>query len=207
MRISTGIVTLAALVALTWVGQPAATGEAANGRKPGPQPPSQSIGLLAIDTGVTGNTPTSFGTVESCASVTTGASVTIDIVVDSVPAEINQHGGILAFQFELRYKKRALAVESVDNAQMLTANAGSSPIEFTDPLPDRDGSLVTIYADLGEGEPESGAGVLSRITLRKLSRATASIEIANPIIVDASNDSYTFQEVRGAKIVTNASCR
>jgi hypothetical protein len=133
--------------------------------------------------------------------------VTIDIVVDAIPEVVDQRGGVLGFQFELRYKKRALSVVSVDNAQMLTANDGSNPIEFTEPLPDRDGSLMTIYADLSETTPENGDGVLSRIILKKTSRSSTAIEIANPIIVDASNNSYAFGEVRGARIVSREGCR
>ncbi len=163
--------------------------------------------VLAIDADVTGNTKTSIGAVEGCVSATVGASIVFDVVVDSIPEVVDQHGGILGFQFELRYKRRALSVIAVDNGQMLTANGGTLPIDVTEPIPDQDGSLVTIFADLGEGPPESGAGVLSRITLKKLSRASAAIEIVNPIIVDASNDSYAFGEVSGARIVARESCR
>jgi hypothetical protein len=181
--------------------------EARSRGKPGPEPGGPSIELLAIDTNVSGNAPVVVGAVESCASAPAGTLVTIDIVVDSIPEVVNQQGGILGFQFDLLYKKRALSVVSVDNAQILTANAGSSPLEFTEPLPDGDGRLVTIYVDLSETAPESGAGVLSRITLKKMSRASTAIEIVNPIVVDASNNTYVFGEVRGARIVSREGCR
>lgn len=198
---------IAAIVAVAAAATLVVPAEARSRGKPSPEPDGPSIELLAIDVDPEGNSPTSLGTVESCLSAPPGALITIDIVVDSIPVAADLQGGILGFQFELRYKKRALTVVSVDNAQMLTANAGSNPIELTEPLPDRDGSLVTIFADLSETTPENGDGVLSRIILKKMSRSSAAIEIANPIVVDASNDTYAFGELRGARIVSRGGCR
>ena len=48
---------------------------------------SSTIGLLALDPNVQGNTATSIGPIEGCARVETGAKIDVDYVVDSVPED------------------------------------------------------------------------------------------------------------------------
>jgi hypothetical protein len=173
---------------------------------PSPMPVPQLIARLAVDADPTGNAATSIGPINDCFSAGGGATVAVDIVVESIPLLIAQRGGILGFQFELRYSEGKVRVIGVDDRQMLAANGNTLPIEITDPLPDSDGRLATLFADLGMAPPERGSGVLSRLTLERLAPGTIKLEIANPTIVDAFNNTYAIGDVQGARIVWSEHC-
>ena len=132
--------------------------QAAHGSTPG------TVDFMLIDVDVTAtpaNTPTSLGTIQTAAQVSTGGSLDIDIVVD----EIDAGDGINAIQYSLNYPPSILRVTALDNAgQLITAVGVGTLLDFSDGTDDIDGQLNVSLSDFG-GPTETGEGVLSRITI------------------------------------------
>jgi len=173
------------------------------------------INLVAIDldaNGVPGNTANSVGTIETCRYLATSETFDIDIVVVSVPDAIEQSGGIVGFQFKLTLGFPAATWIMASQPNMiLGANAGSSLFDAGDTVqpPDMDGSLVVAALDTSESTPESGAGVLARITLYGVGGDNGlfgsgpwerSVTLSEVAIIDAAGSTYMIDNVRPAKL-------
>ncbi|HSP55210.1 MAG TPA: cohesin domain-containing protein, partial [Dehalococcoidia bacterium] len=136
---------------------------------PQPTPPHlhSTIGLVAMDADPAGNTPTGLGHLDPCVRAEPDSEVTVDIVVDAVPAD----RPIVGFQIGVNYSGGLMAIAE-DNHFLLGANGTFQPFSgLSDPLPDADGHLAIIVADLASNDPEganmeTGPGVLSRVTFR-----------------------------------------
>ena len=139
---------------------------------------SSTIGLLAIDANTEGNTATSLGPIDGCSRVETGAQVSVDYVVDSIP----QDRPMVGFEAEIRYDPQLLEVDAVEYDFLLAAVGAYRPFAgLTDKVPDSDGSfrLSVLDADSApdpEANVERGAGVLARITFA--AKASGVSEVA-----------------------------
>ncbi len=178
------------------------------------QSQAQENVTVAIDTDTTGNTATSLGDAQACNSISVGQSLDIDVVVDTIPPwsdlngdgtpDLNDTGGLQAFQFMLLYDPQVVEVTAVNNEMLIAAN-GVVPIDLGDTLPDRDGRFELGFADLGFTTPEDGAGVLSRISLTAVGVGQSNLDLSETAVVDMGNDGYPLT-VRNAAVSVGQPC-
>ncbi len=168
-----------------------------------------SVASVAIDMDINNspaNTATSLGSLESCGTLNSGASLTIDVVIRGIPPGGGASGGLLSFQFSLLYDAAKVAVAWVDPRMLVAANVGSSIPSFGDQAPDSDGDLLVAALDTSQSAPESGDGVLARLTLQGVAAGISSLILADVLIVDAANNLYAIGAVHGAQVAVDSSC-
>ena len=178
----------------------------------GPGPGGCGMDAMSVDTDTTGNTATAVGTIENCIEVTAGATVTLDITAQGIPAfndggdgsagvaAINDNGGMIGYAFDVGYELAVMSVtaSSVTDPPpppiLLAANAGSSILNAGDPLPDTDGNYTASAIEAGASMiPESGSGVLERMTIAVSGTAPAgqyTLTLLNASHLDASGAAY-----------------
>ena len=131
---------------------------------------------MSIDMNISGNSATSIGPRDDCASVSSGGSVTLDVTalgvpayVDNAPAGVdpNDEGGIVSHSFELNYPGTGDFTITSYVDLMVGANPGSQTFPGSDPVGDSDGLWIASTLDISTASSsvEDGSGVLGRITL------------------------------------------
>ena len=105
------------------------------------------------------NTATSLGSIESCRSVSTGATFTVDIFITNVV-------DLMGWSGSFSYNGSVVNVTAVNVQMFQAANPASSILNFSDGVPDSNGSYFVGAIDLGANAQDSGTGVLARLTLR-----------------------------------------
>jgi hypothetical protein len=182
-------------------------------------------GTMSIDTVIDGNTPSAIGTIEPCVgNVAPGSTVTFDVTAQDIPAYDNNgtpvdpaddRGGIIAYAFNLSYNPAVMSVtaSTINSSEvnLLLRNAGSSIFEAGDPLPNTGGSYSASVLDTGVSVPESGSGVLERITITVGSSAPAGqysliIDPANAVHLDATGVAIVPQSVHHGAIAVAQPC-
>jgi hypothetical protein len=137
-----------------------------------------------------------------------GATIQVDIVVAGVPAPVPefspQYGGLAGFALEFTYDPTILNVTLVNaDHMMLEAAPGSAPLQFSEGTPGTDGSHTVAAADL-DGPPESGSGVLARLTLEAVASGVTELGVGlNPPsneVKDIGNYAYDIGSVEGGRI-------
>lgn len=177
---------------------------------------TSTIGLLALDPNVQGNTATSLGPIDGCARVEAGARIDVDYVVDSVPED----RPIIAFEVEVRYDPQLVEPVALDHKLLLAAAGSYSPFAaLTDDLPDSDGNLrISVLDTASKADPEAnverGAGVLARITF--LAKAAGISEIAvvvepepapvYPLVQDSQNETIFADRLGSASLAVGQEC-
>lgn len=172
-----------------------------------------TIGIVATDADITGNTATSLGPLNACVRAEPGSSVAVDLVVDAVPED----RGIIGFQFTLLYDPDILTLTAVDSEFLLGAEGSFEPFEgIADPLPDSDGSYTYIVADLASNPPleniESGAGVLSRLTFSTKGAGVSNVAPSfnppdeYPSLIDNRNEVIGVDSIGTARIAVGQDC-
>jgi hypothetical protein len=141
---------------------------------------------LALDADPTGNTPTSIGTIQNCVQVAAGGSVTIDIVVDSIPPFSVDTGGLAGFGFNVLYDNTKISTTAratpLDNTKSLLAiNANSAITSFTNPVSQTDGNFKIVELD-ADAAYESGAGRIYSFTV-----AVAGGAPSGPTVLDLTD--------------------
>lgn len=123
-----------------------------------PSAPSSAQGpvRLAIDADPSGNTATSFGTVQRCVSVSQGETFQVDILVSDVEK-------LISWELYFTFDPQIVEVVDADPKMFLASAPGSSLTTLKVPLPR--GRYFVGAADT-KGTAESGSGVLARLTLR-----------------------------------------
>jgi hypothetical protein len=128
---------------------------------------------LLIDMDVTGNDATTVGTIEQCARIdlngvqdadeTDVDTLTFDVVAINIP----EIAPMIAVGFGIFYPEDVLTIQSADKNFLLLVNEGSQLFDASEITPDTDGnnSFRIDILDIGDGEPESGSGVLVRFTI------------------------------------------
>jgi hypothetical protein len=151
-----------------------------------------TVGIDADPTGTPANTATTLGSIESCRSVTNGATFTVDFWVKDITSP-----GIEGFQGDLGYDQARLNVTAYNVSLMLAANSGSQVQDFTrtgigdpDHLPDADGKFTPVAYDFGTapGHSETGSGVLARITLHAVANGTSPLTLTKVKLSDPSGN-------------------
>lgn len=166
---------------------------------------------IAVDLDTTGNSATSLGPREDCASVGPNDTLQIDVTVKGVPPfdPGTFSGGIAGFGFDLLYDPTVIKVTAVD-LDFLHASAGARiPFDIIDPLPDTDGVFRFDSGDLSQNF-ESGDGVLARIALQAVGTGASILRLAYatspyydpdpPAVMDASATIYEVTSVRDAAV-------
>ncbi len=199
------------------------------------------------------NTATSLGSIQLCARINDNGLLDADedslnqVVVDIVtgPQGIPPYngsifppaGGMIAYQLLLHYPASSIQVVQEDQNFLLVSDPFSYLFSISDPLADSDGLFASIAVDLNTGDlgnvPESGPGVLTRLTLgTTLFAASGEYDLrlgadapgGGPPVsqtihigadneaftpdneIDTDNDGYPDSAVPGSKIAIDVPC-
>ena len=155
---------LLALAALTVANLAVGTGTAQ-------EPPA-----IGVDADPAGNTPTSLGPIDPCVSVNKGDTFEIDLFITNVSE-------LKAWEVYLSFDGSIVHVLDRDVKLFQAANANSDVFDASETLPSS-GGLYRLGA-LDFGQPDSGSGVLARLTLKAVGAGTSPVII---ITLDANND-------------------
>jgi hypothetical protein len=134
---------------------------------------------LAVDADPTGNAATSLGPADQCVAVRSGDSVQVDIVVTDVT-------DLLGWEAYAIYDASVLKLTDRDVKLLLAANTGSNVFDASDAPANANGRYHVGGADIADPPvPDSGSGVLARLTFSALSPGASLISIRP---VDFSGD-------------------
>ena len=123
---------------------------------------AQEAVTIGVDADPTGNTATSLGPIDSCVSVSTGDTFQVDLFVTDVP-------DLLAWETYFVYDMSVINIDSRDVMMFQAANTGSNVFDVSEGLPDIDGQYGVAAVDLADPPaPDSGSGVLARLTLKAI---------------------------------------
>jgi len=181
---------------------------------------AQEPTALSIDVIPTNNTATSAIKIDTCASARKGDVFEVDIVIDNVT-------DLLAWELYLSYDPKVLEVQDHDAAMFQDANPGSKVIDLSEDTPDDDGRyLIQSFDSADPASPDSGSGVLARLTLKAkgpgvspLSIDKADVntdgtpdqgpilrDVAGDIIGDNNGDALFDGPTKGAEIRVGELC-
>jgi len=145
---------------------------------------AQTTPTLGVDAQPHGNDSTILGPIDPCVSVAVGQTFDMDIFIIDVQ-------NLLAWEIYLEYDPDILEVIDRDVLMFQQANPGSSVYDVSDALPDSDGLYRVAAADTADPpSPDSGSGVLTRLTFRALSTGTSVSALAYR---DLNNDGHVDQ--------------
>ena len=175
---------------------------------------------LAVDADPTGNASGSLGAIDRCIPVASGSTFDIDVAVRDVNA-------LLAFQVYLGTDPSIVHITNHDTNLFLGITAGSNVSDASERTPDSDGVYSVGAADTADPlSPESGTGVLTRITLQavapgisplsllvrdfdgdgKLDQAPLLRNVDAKSIADRNGDSFFDGPLANAAVAVDASC-
>jgi len=176
----------------------------------GAQSPAGSIDLVAVDTDVAGNTPTTVGDIQVCSDLAVGATRDVDIVVRGIPPVSADGGGMEGFHFTVLYDERFVRIVDYDVAgQLIGSVAGSNIVDFTDAVPSEDGLMVIAAADFATGADESGNGVLARLTVEGVGAGTSDLVFMGDALVNdvaTQDQNYVLDTLNGGLIAVGVTC-
>jgi hypothetical protein len=126
---------------------------------------------LAVDADPTGNAATTLGPTDQCVSVEAGDSFQIDIVVRDVE-------DLLGWEAYAIYDASVLELTDRDVKPFLAANSGSNVFDASDAPANAAGRYRVAAADIADPPaPDSGSGVLARLTFDALSSGVSLIAL------------------------------
>jgi hypothetical protein len=195
------------------------------------------MSAMSIDMKEAGNTASALGSLDTCARINENGVLDADeYLVDQLRinvtaqgisafndggtpgAEGDDSGGITGYEFDFNYPSAHLTLKSRDTNPFynkLASNSGSSiSAAASDPLPDTGTddvwrSEVVDSASPTVSAPESGAGILDRLTIETDAGAVAgqyAIWLTNEGHRDASNTVYAPDLTNIANIAVNQPC-
>jgi hypothetical protein len=127
---------------------------------------------VGVDANPSGNSATSLGSIESCTSVRIGETFSVDIFVANVKA-------LLGWEAYFVYDTAVVNVVDRDVRMFQASSPGSSVFDASEGLPDDDGRYRLGAADIAEPpSPDSGSGVLARLTLRSVGAGVTPASIS-----------------------------
>jgi cell division septation protein DedD len=133
---------------------------------------AQDTPTVGVDADPTDNDAASLGTIDSCVSVSRGDTFQVDIFVADIT-------NLLAWEAHFRYDPSLVTIVDRDVRMFLAASDGSDIYDASDPLPDSSGRYRLGAADFAiPRSPESGSGVLVRLTLEAVASGISPAEIA-----------------------------
>ncbi|MDP2949127.1 MAG: cohesin domain-containing protein [Chloroflexota bacterium] len=126
---------------------------------------------VGVDANPSGNSATSLGSIESCISVRNGETFSVDIFVANVK-------DLLGWEAYFVYDPSILQVVGRNVRMFQASSPGSNLFDASEGLPDDDGRYRLGAADIAEPpSPDSGSGVLARLTLKALSAGVSSASL------------------------------
>lgn len=173
-----------------------------------------TIDLIAVDAVVDGNEATVLGELDGCLSASTGDEVMIDVIVDAVPDD----RPMIGYQMTVEYDPAILEATAFDTAYLIASKDSYEPIEgLSDELPDSDGSLLVVVADIASdvetgASIESGSGVLVRVTFTALAAGTSQVAVgfdppdAYPAIIDDENTILQVDNLGSSTVAIDEEC-
>jgi hypothetical protein len=183
-------------------------------------PASAADPSFAIDAGINGNSATAVGTIENCVAVKTGDRFQMDVVVRDI-------ANLLAWEIPIDYEQAVVIVVDQDVKLFQQANAGSSVLDLSAKLPDDSGFHALAAFDSADPEsPDSGSGVLARVTFEAVGAGDSPIRFGNrdidsngvldrgsllrdsetDFIGDSNDDTFFDGEQADAQVVVDREC-
>ena len=132
------------------------------------------VGLVAIDTDIAGNGATIIGPVDTSITADLNDFPVVDIVVDS----IDPSDGLGGIEGDLIYDPGIVRIVGLDGNFMVVASGYGSASILSDSLPDADGDFALGIVNGSDPHPESGVGVLGRLTLDCVGVGTTILHLA-----------------------------
>lgn len=131
---------------------------------------SQGPLTLGIDANAEGNGPLTLGNIDSQVSVCRDATFDIDVYIQNVEE-------LLAWQVYIGFDPDVLEVVGRDVEMFLAGNPGSSVLDVSGRTPDP-GLYQVAAADTSDPPtPDSGSGVLFRLSVKALADGSSDIEL------------------------------
>lgn len=131
---------------------------------------SQGPLTLGIDANAEGNGPLTLDTIDTQVSVCRGATFDVDVYIQNVEE-------LLAWQVYIGFDPDVLEVVGRDVEMFLAGNPGSSVLDVSGRTPDP-GLYQVAAADTSDPPtPDSGSGVLFRLSVKALADGTSDIEL------------------------------
>lgn len=183
--------------------------------------PAEAAGpRFAIDAGTQGNTATSVGKIENCVQVKKGDRFQMDVVVQDVT-------DLLAWDVPIDFDPKVVIIVDQDVKMFQQANEGSQVLDLSGKLPDDSGfHSIAAFDSADPNSPDSGSGVLARITFQavgpgtspvrfgnrdydtdgKLDRGTLLRDINTDVIGDTNGDTYFDGEEDDAEVAVDGAC-
>lgn len=141
---------------------------------------------LAVDADTTGNDATHVGTYDSCGRAEPNETFQVDVVIQGV-------SNLLAWSAPITYDPKVLEVEDRNVKLFQAANAGSQVFDASNQTPNGTGTYVSSAFDAADpASPDSGDGVLVRLTLKAIGSGTSQLSLAP---VDLNGDGNPDQGV------------
>lgn len=126
---------------------------------------------LAVDADISGNVAASLGPTDQCVAVSSGDSVQVHVVVRNVT-------DLLGWEAYTIYDASVLELTDRDVNLFLAANAGSNVFDASDAPANANGRYRVAAADIADPPaPDSGSGVLARLTFSTLSPGVSLISL------------------------------
>ena len=140
---------------------------------------AQGSPTIGIDANPSGNEHATLSDIETCVSVTSGEEFDIDVFIRDVDE-------LLAWEMYVEYDPAILEIIGRDVEMFLAGNPDSSVLDVSSALPNRDGLYRAAAADTSDPPtPDSGSGVLFRLTLRALASGSSKVNLA---VLDIDDD-------------------
>lgn len=128
---------------------------------------------IGIDADPQGNTATALGIIDECVEVASGDTFEVDVFVRDVT-------DLLAWSADLRTDPEIIQVVDRDVELFQAANEGSNVNDGSQQTPDSDGRYSLAGFDTADpASPDSGSGVLARVTLEALAPGVSPLELAS----------------------------
>ena len=181
---------------------------------------AQQTTSLSIDALPQGNTAASVAEINACASAQEGDTFDVDLVIENVT-------DLLAWEIAVTYDPEVLEVRESEAEMFQAANEGSVVQDLSEATPDDDGRYLFQAVDIAEPKaPDSGSGVLARLTLEARGSGTSELaiekvdldddgapdqgpllrDVAGDIIGDDDGDTLFDGPVNGAEIRVGDLC-
>ncbi len=174
---------------------------------------------MSIDMNTTGNSANALGPLDQCARIDHGASGVLDVTVDNVPLYIDNPpfgvidpgdtGGVLGFSYEFHFPAGMTINAAPDHNFLLNVNPNGSLFNADDATPDNAGPWIATELDIGTGLPESGSGVLTRLSVSvgaAIAQGQYQLQLVNNVIGNPDN-TFRFPHVTNvANVAVGQNC-
>ena len=132
---------------------------------------AQGPAAIGVDANPEGSSATSLGTIDRCVAVAKGDSFQVDIYIKEV-------SDLLAWEAYMQFDGDVVEVADRDVQLFQAANEGSDVTDLSATTPDRDGVYLLQAVDTADpASPDSGSGVLARVTLAAVGPGVSSLSL------------------------------